>query len=223
MPLPARKPTVKEYLRLVLWQHGGGEVAGRVPAFTGLLVIAGGLLVKTSQASTLSAVAGWAVLSIAAVLIAIIAPHQLWREERNARIEAEQSLYAQANMKGTIVACILQYNPLEDQSKDGSGLRFKCQCANYGQKPCEISRASLALSGEDFPEVYRVVVPLPPASVKIVDPGQQFVGSGNFTLRGITISQLSRSNIIVQLIDSLEVEYHNTTMKIVWGPEFDRL
>lgn len=161
--------------------------------------------------------------AILAVFFLIVAAYRTWKSEYDARLEAAGKLDAKADIRGTTWATILQYNPLADQTKDGSGLRFKCQCANYGQKPCEISRVSLVVSGIDFTEPLRIEQPLPLSCVTMVGPGEQFLCSGVFTVHGVKLSQLSRSDITIRLIDSLGTEYPNTETKIVWGKEFERL
>ncbi len=156
-------------------------------------------------------------------LFFVVAAYRTWKPEHEARIKAEVALNAEADMKRTIWATILQYNPLQDQGNDASGLHFECRCANHGRKPCEISRACILLSGTDFKDGFRFEQPLPLASVRMVGIGEQFVGSGAFTIRGLKLSQLSRCEITIHLIDSLGTEYLNTDTKIVWRPEFDRM
>ena len=151
------------------------------------------------------------------------ASYRAWLRQHDARLKAEADLNAEADMRGTIWFTIMQHNPLQDQTKDGSGLRFHCRCANHGQKSCEISRALLILSGADFENDFRLEKPFPLHLVKTVGPGEQFICNDAFTIRGVKQSQLSRSEITIHLVDSLGTEYTSTVMKMAWGPEFDRL
>jgi hypothetical protein len=137
--------------------------------------------------------------------------------------KAEVDVNARADMRGTIWFTLLQYNPLQDQNKDGSGLRFRCQCANHGVKSCEISRVVLVLSGKDFKDGYRLEKSLPLPSVRTVNPGEQFTCSDAVTMRGVKLSQVDRSEVTIHLMDSLGTEYPGTVVKKVWGPEFDLL
>lgn|ERR1035437_1115520 len=133
-------------------------------------------------------------------------------------------LSAVADIRGNIFATILQYNPLENQTEIGSGLRFKCVCSNHGRKACEISKACLWLSGEDFQTPLRLETALPLPCVSTVQHGQRFSCDGaGFAVRGVRLSQLNRSTISIYLIDSLGTEYRNTAITILSGPDFDRL
>lgn len=61
-----------------------------------------------------------------AVICLYVAAYRVWKREHNERTKAEEKLSACADIRGTIWGTILQHNPLQDQAKDGSGLRFKC-------------------------------------------------------------------------------------------------
>jgi hypothetical protein len=125
-------------------------------------------------------------------------------------------------MKGIILATKLRHNPFQDQT-DGSGVRFKCQCTNHGQKPCEISKACLVLSGIDFKDDFHLEKRLTSAFVKTVDPGEQFVCDETFKIRGVNPSQLDRSEVTIHLMDSLGTEYFNTDTRVIWKLQFDGL
>jgi hypothetical protein len=203
---------VKEYLRLVLWDLGGAEVAGKIPAYASLLLIASGLvLLKTTSAqSALHAIAGWSALVVAAVLVVFVAPHRLWRVERNARIEVEESLYAEADIRGTI-----WYYPLATESpygdhRTGSKMQVAFErCANHGEKECQLSELRIHLTDSENNVLSRSL----PVNIarEVTCPRCAIPQLGAwYPIENVDFIQLENCRVEIYLSDSLGREYRNT-------------
>jgi hypothetical protein len=147
-----------------------------------------------------------------AVCFFMVAAYRTWKPEHDARRKAEAELNAKPDMKGTISATILQYNPMEDQAVDGSSLSYDCDCSNHGRAGCEINKVSVILSGPEFPSPRREVKNI---MSRQVGPGQQFRLRDDFVIPGIKQSKLRKAQISLHLIDSLGIEYLKTTTEIV--------
>jgi hypothetical protein len=175
-------------------------------------------------ATALVAKYGALVTGIAAVCLMFVAQYGAWKGEHDERIKAQSALDTKADIRGTIWVNIPQYNPLQDQNKDGSALRLKCRCVNHGHRSCQISRFRLVVSGTDLNDV-RMERPLPMSFVQTVGYGEQFVcEAGPYTIHDVGLTQLNCSAITIHLMDSLGTEYTNTDTRVIaWPKEFDRL
>jgi hypothetical protein len=143
----------------------------------------------------------WLTLGMAFVLV-LVAQYKVWKEEHEGRCKAEAELNTEADMRGTIWVTV--------QGGHVPAVQVNSDCSNHGRTSCEISKLTFVVSHPDLPE-HKVTVPLAAASVQTVAYGKKFNLSEPVQLADLTIYQLKQSDVQVHLVDSLGVEYPNTT------------
>jgi len=156
----------------------------------------------------------WAarITGVAAIWLIFVAQYDAWRQEREAKQKALDELNKEADMQGTVFVF-----PVDSGDRTEGKLAFSCECANYGRKPCQISRIVFNVrraSGESF----RKVFPLYEPAVKKVDHAERFHLDGQFFFSELKPEEMAATVFSVGLMDSLGQEYRKNIETIDKAP-----
>lgn len=133
-----------------------------------------------------------------------VAQYSLWKAERLARERVQAELSKAADIQGTIYVDYI----VDTTGRQASTLTFKCDCANFGKKACQISKIIWELEQAGVPTIRKLQM-LHDPSAEVVEPDKRFALSGHCVFQEVTSDQLREAKIAVFLMDSVGVEHRN--------------
>lgn len=196
-------------------------MSGRTLAVIGLLLLLVNVVFPEKQVLDVCARWGSRITLVVAGWLLLVAQYETWKEKRDALIVAQETLSAEADMRGTI-----WYRPLDSRTRypnfHGAALWLVIDAANYGRKPCEISKVRIKVSRQQG-EPFDGTMQLGHTLAAWVSHGERFylqseippVPDGiEFNLADMSVDDLVNGSVSVTLVDSLGVEYQNTVTKL---------
>jgi hypothetical protein len=166
----------------------------------GLTIASAAVQNDPSRAAMVVRWAAW-LTSGAAIWLVFVAQYDAWKQERDAKQVALDELDQEADMRGTIYIW-----PGQGGVRPEARIQFKCDCANYGRKTCQITKIFFDVDTEDR-GLFRFELPLSVPSVKVVEHGIQYQESGHVYVPNTTVASFASATVDAGLIDSLGTQY----------------